>query len=242
MTNPYTDPIYTKVEGGKMIQVPRYIQHEAVLKWDVLRNNARPIKQEVNRTGSHTRLDRRDRYSGVDPYIIDKELQGAADDMNEFEDYPEGNELYKLRQHERSNRRYPEEDEQIHGVDSDIKAEVQNAETHSEQYASLDDAENQRNQQTEISDAYDTGCTTCPKSPILYRGQDRHVITQQRERERERQRQRPDDEEDEDMDPTDIDMVENRDDNTDNTYKYLFFIVLFIAIAVFIYHRNKFGF
>jgi len=72
MANPYTEPIYTKVEGGKMIQIPLETQSEAV------RNMVRKLKESHKRLVSqptHTRLERRTRYEGFDPFILDKQLR-----------------------------------------------------------------------------------------------------------------------------------------------------------------------
>lgn len=83
MKNPYDEPIYTKVAGGKTVQVPRYIQNAAIVKWNVLKTN------------SHTRLARRKRYAGTDPNMLNRELYQNShdDDQGDYE-------LSKLRDYE----------------------------------------------------------------------------------------------------------------------------------------------
>jgi hypothetical protein len=88
MKNPYDEPIYTKVAGGKTVQVPRYIQNAAIVKWNVLKTN------------SHTRLARRKRYAGTDPNMLNPELYQNTDNDDDPEDY----ELSKLRDYEKKRR------------------------------------------------------------------------------------------------------------------------------------------
>src|SRR5271167_3569132 len=57
ITNPYRGPVYTKVEGGKTIQVPRQIQHLAIVKWVSMKKRADLSESPVqNPQSSHTRL------------------------------------------------------------------------------------------------------------------------------------------------------------------------------------------
>ena len=35
LSNPYTDPINTKISNGKLIQIPQYIQKIAIDKWNI---------------------------------------------------------------------------------------------------------------------------------------------------------------------------------------------------------------
>lgn len=81
VSNPYRAPVYTKVEGGKTVQVPRRIQHLAIVKWD-------SMKQRSELAGSstdprpHKRLTNKTLYSVRDPYVMNKELnnvQGISD-------------------------------------------------------------------------------------------------------------------------------------------------------------------
>lgn len=86
ISNPYVEPIYTHVEGGKTVQVPRYIQHGAITKWRIL-------KTRECQFGGHTRVMKRGRYVGIDPHIINKDI------INSVVPEPERN-LYMLRNHE----------------------------------------------------------------------------------------------------------------------------------------------
>lgn len=114
MSNPYTDPVHTKVAGGKTVQVPRYIQHAAIVRWDILKKRAATVNgvgMKSNGAEAHTRLAKRERYSARDPYVMNRELrsvEGADDDgedMDEFNDFPVDKELSKLREYERTRKR-----------------------------------------------------------------------------------------------------------------------------------------
>lgn len=116
-SNPYTDPVHTKVAGGKTVQVPRYIQHAAIVRWDILKKRAATVNGVGSSVGSsegqgaHTRLAKRERYSGRDPYIMNRELRGVdganddGQDMDEFNDFPVDKELTKLREYEKTRKR-----------------------------------------------------------------------------------------------------------------------------------------
>jgi len=73
MPNPYSDPINITLADGKMIQIPRYVQNAAITRW------------RANILSPHTRMDRRKRYSGRDPYIMNRDLKGVKGDRDDFE-------------------------------------------------------------------------------------------------------------------------------------------------------------
>lgn len=106
-SSPYIDPIYTQVAGGKMVQIPRYVQHSAVVKWNVIKQ--RTMKEN---SPAHTRLNNRERYAGSDPFIMNADIadtsghvRGADDEYPEQDSYLEpDHELAKLRAYERSRR------------------------------------------------------------------------------------------------------------------------------------------
>lgn len=111
--SPYDGPVYTKVAGGKTVQVPRYVQHAAIVRWDILKKRAATVNG-VGVSGNlkaHTRLAKRERYSGRDPYVMNRELRGVdganddGEDMDEFNDFPVDKELSKLREYERTRKR-----------------------------------------------------------------------------------------------------------------------------------------
>lgn len=246
LPNPYTDVLYTKVDGGKIIQIPKYIQHAAILRWDELRARSRPIKIDVDSRpqGAHTRLDNRDRYADADPYVMDKDLRRDLDDEYPADyDYPaddQPNYPYTAQ------RRSEYVDDQVQGIDSDINAEIQNTDTHSEKYAYLDDNETPNNNVSNISDAYDTGCRSCAKNPVIYRGQQDRSDNDHYNPYGNNRYADTDTDVDIDADfDADADSDEDNNDTkieTENIYKYLFFIMLFILAFIFIYYRNKFDF
>ena len=109
-TNPYTDSLYVQVANGKTVQIPRYVQHAAIVKWDSMKNAA-DNNNSVDRQTGHTRIDRRKRYCGSDPYIMNKNLQdgsylpeGGPDDDIDYDDVEPDMELNKLRKWENRNK------------------------------------------------------------------------------------------------------------------------------------------
>lgn len=68
--NPYVDPVYAKTADGKTVQVPRYLQNAVIVKWRTTRGTA------------HTRLDNSTRYAFKDPYIMNKDIKGAMNDID----------------------------------------------------------------------------------------------------------------------------------------------------------------
>jgi hypothetical protein len=86
LSDPYVNPVFAMVDGGKSVQVPRYIQHKAIVKWNIIKNRSMNAHDALE---PHTRLSRRNRYSQADPNIMDPELrniyentQGSNDDIN----------------------------------------------------------------------------------------------------------------------------------------------------------------
>src|SRR5947207_2910096 len=86
MSNPYSDPVYTKVAGGKTVQVPRFVQNAAITRWTIMKRRASDTaaidadKSFINggcniNPSAHTRLTKRERYSFRDPFIMNKDLQ-----------------------------------------------------------------------------------------------------------------------------------------------------------------------
>ena len=68
---PYTEPIFTKLNGGKIIQIPDNIQKLAISEWKTMREKAGDNSKYAE---AHTRLGRRERYSGQDPYVMNPDL------------------------------------------------------------------------------------------------------------------------------------------------------------------------
>ncbi|VBB18548.1 hypothetical protein YASMINEVIRUS_1011 [Yasminevirus sp. GU-2018] len=77
-SNPYQDPVLVKTSEGKMVQVPRYIQNVAIVRW------------RSDKLSSHTRMDRRKRYAGRDPYIMNRDLKDVEGDRDDFDNYDSG--------------------------------------------------------------------------------------------------------------------------------------------------------
>lgn len=71
--NPYSDPITVILENGKMVQVPRYVQNAAIVRW------------KSNKLSPHTRMDRRKRYADHDPYIMNRNLRNIKGAREDFE-------------------------------------------------------------------------------------------------------------------------------------------------------------
>ena len=68
--NPYVSPVNVALAGGKMVQVPKNIQDFAISKWRAM--------QESALSSPHTRIDRRKRYTGSDPHIMNDELKSIV--------------------------------------------------------------------------------------------------------------------------------------------------------------------
>lgn len=104
---PYTEPIFTKLNGGKMIQIPENIQKIAIAEWKTLREK---IGDDSKYAEAHTRLGRRERYQkGQDPYIMNPDLTSTPSmtiGNENDDDYSTDNELSKLRSHERRSRNH----------------------------------------------------------------------------------------------------------------------------------------
>jgi hypothetical protein len=125
MINPYVDTIYTKVGNSKTVEVPKYIQNEAIVKWNLMKRksvsssinqnniitntntNTNTIGGKNNTNPAHTRLNKRDRYVGNDPYIMNPDISGVIDDypskqpVNFPSDYSTD---YSIRDHNRLQR------------------------------------------------------------------------------------------------------------------------------------------
>jgi len=112
-SDPYSDPVHVTMSDGKTVQVPRYIQQASIVKWDILKKRSATVNgvRGSGSSGAHTRLANRERYSGKDPYVMNRELQGVegadddGQDMDEFNDFPVDKELAKLREYERTRKR-----------------------------------------------------------------------------------------------------------------------------------------
>lgn len=101
---PYTEPIFTKLDGGKTVQIPENIQKEAIIEWQTMKSKA---GDDSKYSEAHTRLGRRERYLGQDPFIMNPDLTSSPSLTigNEVDaDYSTDNELSKLRSHERRSR------------------------------------------------------------------------------------------------------------------------------------------
>ena len=101
---PYTEPMITKLNGGKTIQIPENIQKIAITEWQTMKSKA---GDDSKYSEAHTRLGRRDRYSGQDPYVMNPEITGQRSLTvgNEVDsDYSTDNELSRLQSHERRSR------------------------------------------------------------------------------------------------------------------------------------------
>jgi hypothetical protein len=105
ISNPYKNPVYTKVAGGKTVQVPRQIQHLAIVKWVSIKKRADMASPPLQTNDAHTRVKNRDRYAIRDPYVMNKELQIQGDsDFYDNED-PSDYELSSSRHELSANRR-----------------------------------------------------------------------------------------------------------------------------------------
>ncbi len=103
---PYTEPIFTKLNGGKIIQIPENIQKDAIMEWKTMKSKA---GNDSKYSEAHTRLGKRERYLGQDPYIMNPDLSSSPSLTigNEVDaDYSTDNELSKLRAHERRSRKH----------------------------------------------------------------------------------------------------------------------------------------
>lgn len=72
--DPYNAPINIIVANGKLVQIPRYIQKAAI-----------DMRRSDQMMSPHTRIARRDRYAGNDPFIMNRDLKnvvGARDDID----------------------------------------------------------------------------------------------------------------------------------------------------------------
>lgn len=106
--NPYRGPVYTKVEGGKTVQVPRQIQHLAIVKWVSMKKRAELSESPVQDPHSaHTRLTNRTRYDVRDPYVMNRELQHLGGEKSDIydDDDPEDMDLVSLRRENIASRR-----------------------------------------------------------------------------------------------------------------------------------------
>jgi len=88
VSNPYRGPVYTKVDGGKLVQVPRQIQHLAIVKWVSMKKRADMSNAPVQ--DPHTRLSNKTRYDVRDPFIMNRELRNIKG-KNELSDMDSDN-------------------------------------------------------------------------------------------------------------------------------------------------------
>lgn len=101
---PYTEPIFAKLSGGKTIQIPENIQKMAITEWKMMKEKA---GDDNKYSEAHTRLGRRDRYLGQDPYVMNPDLTSTPSltvGNEDNADYSTDNELAKLRSYERRSR------------------------------------------------------------------------------------------------------------------------------------------
>ena len=80
---PYQNPVYVKTSDNKMVQVPRYIQNLAIMKWKSCKLSSH-VRMDKRKNSSHTRIDRRTRGAGHDPYVMNDELKNARDRENDY--------------------------------------------------------------------------------------------------------------------------------------------------------------
>lgn len=104
-TNPYEDAMYTKVAGGKTVQIPRLVQNMAIVKWDAMKRQNRAGPRPVaNDQTPHTRLYRTAKYASRDPFVMNRDLRAVNPDDGAFEDIPEDRDLSNVRRRYADNR------------------------------------------------------------------------------------------------------------------------------------------
>jgi hypothetical protein len=84
VSNPYRAPVYTKVSGGKTVQIPRHIQHLAIVKWTSMKKRAELSESSIQ--DGHTRLNKRTRYNVRDPFVMNKELNQLGGEKSDIYD------------------------------------------------------------------------------------------------------------------------------------------------------------
>lgn len=87
--NPVAGPIITRVASGKTVEIPQQIVdkavevHKAATAEAMRASNSSPDVQEGfgnnnDMSAAHTRLSKRDRYAGADPFVLDPDLRGQS--------------------------------------------------------------------------------------------------------------------------------------------------------------------
>src|SRR5579872_7427586 len=103
-SDPYSAPINVTVAGGKMVQVPRYIQNAAIVRWRAYKLESRDLSSRDIMT-PHTRLERRKRYAGRDPFVMNHSLKGVVGDNDDFAHFDDDISEYNLAVQKASNIR-----------------------------------------------------------------------------------------------------------------------------------------
>ncbi len=102
--SPYKHTIYTKVEGSRTVEIPKDIQIEAIKKWNINKQMEYQTESQ-NGAGAHTRLARRTRYSGLDPFIMNQEIAPSDNTFDCADNFLIDQELSKLYEQERQRKK-----------------------------------------------------------------------------------------------------------------------------------------
>lgn len=78
--DPRTEPVVTRIASGKTIEIPQNLVAKALEIHSACGTVGTVERMQSvgngNANGAHTRLAKRDRYAGSDPYIMDEDLRG----------------------------------------------------------------------------------------------------------------------------------------------------------------------